>query len=223
MDTSTWTPTGAPPTTSKWALVGRGALAILFGFLVWVWPGLTLLVFTFMFGIFAIAAGLFALLSAVRSTETNKRWWLLALAGVASIIIGILAFVWPGRTTILLLYLVAIWAVVTGILEIAAAFRSRESATSEWLLILGGVISIIFGVILMASPGVGLLALLWLVGLWAVVYGILEIVHAFTGHETAGQVSPQTSPGTMRGPTRGTAMNPPPSQPPMEPPGALPT
>src|SRR5215468_1183921 len=113
MGTSTWTPTGTSPTTSRWALVGRGLLAIVFGFLVWVWPGLSLLVFTFMFGIFAIAGGLFAILWAVRSTDTNKHWWLLVLAGVVGIIIGILAFVWPGKTAFLILYLVAIWAVVT--------------------------------------------------------------------------------------------------------------
>ncbi|HEY7127778.1 MAG TPA: HdeD family acid-resistance protein [Ktedonobacterales bacterium] len=238
MSTSAWAPTGTAPTTSKWSLIARGVLAILFGFLVWVWPGLTLLVFTFMFGIFAIAGGIFALISAIRSTESNKYWWVLAIAGVVSIIIGILSFVWPGKTAILILYLVGIWAVITGILEIIAAFRSRESATNEWLLVLGGVISIVFGVILMALPGIGLLALLWFVGLWAVVYGIVEIVHAFTRHEPAAQVSAQTAQGTYREPTsgtpldrprgttwdqpRGTPLDQPPIQPPPEPPGAWP-
>ena len=221
MSTSAWAPTGAP-TSSRWALVARGLAAILFGFLVWVWPGLTLLVFTFLFGIFAIAAGLFALLGAVRSAEENRRWWLLAIAGVVSIIIGILAFLWPGHAAIAILYLVGIWAVVTGILEIAAAFRSRQTTTSEWLLILGGVISIIFGIVLMASPGVGLLALLWVVGLWAVVYGVVEIVQAFTGRPSHAQMPPQTGQGTYREPSRGTGMNPPTMPPPPEPPGAMP-
>ncbi len=179
MNTPAWAAPGTAPAISRWALVGRGILAILFGFLVWVWPGLTLLVFTFMFGIFAIAAGVFALVSAVQANRRNERWWLMALVGVVGIIVGILAFVWPGHAAIVLLYLIAVWAIVTGILEIAAAFRSREAAMNEWLLVLGGVVSIIFGALLLAFPGVGILALLWLVGLWAVVYGITEIVHAF--------------------------------------------
>jgi uncharacterized membrane protein HdeD (DUF308 family) len=208
MGTSTWIAGGATPAASKWALVARGLLAILFGFLVWVWPGLTLLVFTFMFGIFAIAGGIFALLSAVRAAEQNERWWMLALAGVVGIIVGALTFVWPGRTAIIVLYLIAAWAIVTGILEIAAAFRTRQAATSEWLLILGGVLSIIFGALLLAFPGVGLLSLLWLVGLWAVVYGITEIVYAFTRREQPKQWAATESPME------------PPMQPP--PPGTIP-
>jgi uncharacterized membrane protein HdeD (DUF308 family) len=195
-------------------LIGRGVLAILFGFLVWVWPGLTLLVFTFMFGIFAIAGGVFALLSAMRAADRRERWWLLAASGVVSIIIGILAFVWPVHAAIVVLYLIAIWAIVTGVLEIVAAFRSREAASQEWLLILGGVISIVLGALLLAFPGRGLLALVWLIGLWAVVYGILEIVHAFTGRSYRMPMS--STPPPVRNPPRG------PVEPPMEPPGAIP-
>jgi uncharacterized membrane protein HdeD (DUF308 family) len=205
MNTSAWAAPGTTmPAPSRWALVGRGILAILFGFLVWVWPGMSLLVFTFMFGIFAIAGGIFALVSAVQAGKQHERWWLLAAAGVVSIVIGILAFVWPVHTAVVLLYLIAIWAIVTGILEIASAFRSREAAIKEWLLILGGVVSIIFGALLLAFPGVGLLALLWLVGLWAVVYGIMEIMHAFTSPEYRKQQPPAQQSPMQQPPPSGT-------------------
>lgn len=208
MNTSAWAAPGMAPDASRWALVARGVLAILFGFLVWVWPGLTLLVFTFMFGIFAIAGGIFALVSAVHAGRRNERWWLMALVGVVGIIVGILAFVWPGHAAIEVLYLIAVWAIVTGILEIASAFGSREAATNEWLLILGGVVSIIFGALLLAFPKVGILALLWLVGLWAVIYGIAEIMHAFLSPQYRQQRPPMQQP--------------PPAQEPPTPPGAVP-
>ncbi len=92
---------------------------------------------------------------------------------------GVMAFVWPGITALVLLYLVAIWAILTGIMEISAAFMRRLPVSQEWALGLAGVLSIVFGIILFVRPGAGLLTILWLVGIYAIVFGVLLIVRAF--------------------------------------------
>jgi uncharacterized membrane protein HdeD (DUF308 family) len=165
---------------AKWALILRGILAIVFGILVWVWPGLSLLVLIILFGIFALASGIAALVAAFRAHRSHRGWWLLAVSGVLGIAAGIVAFVWPGETALILLYIVAIWAIVTGVSEIAAAFTPGRTSTDEWLLVLSGVISIIFGILLFVFPGTGLLALVWLLGIYAIIYGITLIISAFS-------------------------------------------
>ena len=181
---------------AKWALILRGILAIVFGILVWVWPGLSLLVLIILFGIFAIASGIVALGAAFKAYRRHHGWWLLAVSGVLCIAAGIVAFIWPNETAIVLLYIVAIWAVVTGVAEIAAAFTPGRTSTDEWLLVLSGVLSIIFGILLFIFPRPGLLALVWLVGIYAILYGITLIVSAFS----VGNLQ-----RTMRGPRAGTA------------------
>jgi uncharacterized membrane protein HdeD (DUF308 family) len=165
---------------AKWALIIRGILAIIFGIIVWVWPGPTLLVLITLFGIFALAGGLSAILAAFRTGRSHRSWWLLALDGVLGIAAGIVAFVWPRETTLVLLFIIAIWAIVTGVSEIAAAFNPARTSADEWLLVLSGVISIIFGILLFIFPGVGLLALVWLIGVYAILYGIMLLVSAFS-------------------------------------------
>jgi uncharacterized membrane protein HdeD (DUF308 family) len=165
---------------AKWALILRGILAIAFGIVVWVWPGMTLLVLIILFGIFALASGVFALAAAWRSFRSHQGWWLLGLSGVVCIAAGIVAFVWPKETALILLYIIAIWAIVTGIAEIAAVFAPGRTAADEWLLALSGVLSIIFGILLFVFPAVGLLAMVWLIGIYAILYGITMIVSAFS-------------------------------------------
>ncbi len=164
---------------AKWLLVVRGILAIVFGILVWVWPGPTLLVLIGLFGIYALATGLFAIAAAARSARSHQRRWLLALSGVLCIAAGILAFIWPGRTALALLFLIGIWAIVSGVSEIAAAFSGNRSTTDEWLLVLGGVVSVLFGIILLVYPSTGLLALVWLIGVYAIIYGVMQLASAF--------------------------------------------
>ncbi len=165
---------------TKWALILRGILAIVFGVLVWVWPGLSLLVLILLFGIFALASGVSALIAAFRAFHRHRGWWLLAASGLLGIAAGIVAFIWPGETALILLYIVAIWAIVTGVAEIAAAFTPGRTSTDEWLLVLSGVLSIIFGILLFIFPGTGLLALVWLLGLYAILYGITLLFSAFS-------------------------------------------
>ncbi len=165
---------------AKWSLIVRGILAIIFGILVWVWPRITLLVLLILFGIFALASGVFALTAAYQAFRKHRGWWLLGLSGVLGIGAGIVAFVWPGETALILLYIIAVWAIVTGVSEIVAAFNAEHTSFDEWLLVLGGVLSIIFGILLFIFPGVGLLALVWLIGLYAILYGVDLLVSAFT-------------------------------------------
>jgi uncharacterized membrane protein HdeD (DUF308 family) len=162
-----------------WALALRGILAVLFGLAAFFLPGITLTVLILLFGAFALVDGIFAIVAAVRAEGHDARWWLLLAEGVLGVLAGIVAFIWPGLTALALLYLVAAWAIVTGILKVVGAIRLRQEIEGEWALILSGVLSVIFGVLLAVMPGVGILALLWLIGAYAVVFGVLLIILAF--------------------------------------------
>lgn len=162
-----------------WLVVIRGVLAIIFGLIALLSPGIALLAIIFVFAAYAIVDGIVALVVGFQEHNRNNRWWLLVLEGVAGIIVGILAFSWPGITSLVLLYLVAWWAIITGIMEIVAAFMLRDAISREWLLALAGILSIIFGILLIVNPGRGLLSLLWLVGIYAIIFGIVLIVRGF--------------------------------------------
>jgi uncharacterized membrane protein HdeD (DUF308 family) len=162
-------------TTNWWVFVIRGFLAILFGILAFLLPGPTLLGLVLLFGIYSIADGIFNIAGAFRAESGQSRWWVLLLEGLVSIAAGVIAFVLPGLTALALLYLIAAWAIVTGALEIAAAIRLRRQIRGEWLLALAGVLSIVFGALLMWRPGVGALALVWWIGAYAIAFGALLI------------------------------------------------
>jgi len=163
-----------------WLLLLRGIAAIAFGLLAFLWPDLTLLTLVFMWGIYAIADGILALWAAISSKggEIAPRWWL-AVVGIAGILAGALAFVWPGMTALVLLMFIASWAIVIGVLQIWGAIRLRKEIEGEWLLGLSGVLSVAFGVIMFAQPGAGALAVVWLIGWFAIVAGCVYIGLAF--------------------------------------------
>jgi uncharacterized membrane protein HdeD (DUF308 family) len=158
-----------------WALALRGVFAVLFGLLTFLIPGITLLTLVLLFGAYAILDGIFDIISAVRAPG---RHWPLVLEGVVGIIIGILTFIWPGITTMVLLYLIAFWAIFTGILEIVAGIRLREVIANEWLLILMGVLSVLFGFLILIFPGAGALAIIIWIGAYALLFGIMLIALA---------------------------------------------
>ncbi len=165
-----------------WAWALRGAAAILFGVGVLVWPKAGLVVLVALFGAFALVSGIFALIDAAQTHEWNPLSWLLVIEGLLGIAAGIVTLVWPGITAVALLLVIAFWAVLTGIVELVAAFRfHRELGTGDaWLVGLGGVASVVFGVLLVAiGPAAGLLALVWLVGFYAIVFGTALLVFAF--------------------------------------------
>jgi uncharacterized membrane protein HdeD (DUF308 family) len=132
-----------------------------------------------LFGAYAIVDGVFSLIAAIRGYRGDQPWWWLALEGLVSIAAGIVAFAMPGLTALVLVFVIAVWAVITGVLEIVAAIRLRQEITNEWWLVAGGVVSVIFGVLLFAAPGVGALALVFWIGAYAIIFGALLVGLAF--------------------------------------------
>lgn len=160
-----------------WLLLLRGLFAILFGVLTLGWPGVTLVTIVFFYGAYALVDGVLAVAAAITGGAPAPRWWL-AVVGLLGIGAGILTFQWPGMTALVLLSLIAAWAIMSGLLHIIGAIRLRKEIDNEWLLILGGLVSLIFGLLLVARPGEGALALLTVIGVYAVVNGILLVSFA---------------------------------------------
>ncbi len=175
-------------TSSWWALVLRGIAAIAFGALAFFWPGITLTALVFLWGAYAIVDGIFAIAAGVKTSDGHKRWWVLLLEGILSIAAGVLAFVIPGITALVLLMLIAAWAIVTGAFEIGAAIQLRKYITGEWLLALAGIASVLFGVALFLNPSAGALAVVWLIGAYAIVFGILLIALGLRLHSLVKSV-----------------------------------
>jgi uncharacterized membrane protein HdeD (DUF308 family) len=174
-----------------WAILIRGVAAVIFGVLAVVWPAITLLALVILFGAYAIVDGVFSLISAVRGVPGESRVWL-ALTGVLGIVIGVVAFAWPGITELVLLMLIAAWAIVTGVFQIISAVRLRRVIEAEWLFILRGVVAVLFGLVIVARPAAGALAVVWLIGIMALAYGVVLVLVAFQarkmghhGHRTA--------------------------------------
>jgi uncharacterized membrane protein HdeD (DUF308 family) len=133
-----------------------------------------------LFGAYAFLDGLFNLISVLRRRRTQLRpWWALVLSGIAGVATGVISFVWPGITALALVYLIAAWALITGVLEIIAAVRLRKEIKGEWLLALSGVFSVLLGVLLAIAPGPGAIALVWYVGTFAIFFGVLMVALSF--------------------------------------------
>src|SRR5690349_7618376 len=163
--------------TRHWWAVGlRGVLAILFGILALVVPGITLIVLIAFFGAYVLIDGIVAIYLAIRGRENNRNWGWLLVEGIAGVLIGIITFRWPGVTTFVLLAFIAAWAIITGVMEIFEAIELRRVIDNEWLLILSGAASVLFGVLLLLFPSGGALALVWLIGIFALIFGILLLV-----------------------------------------------
>jgi uncharacterized membrane protein HdeD (DUF308 family) len=162
-----------------WVLALRGVVGILFGIGAFVWPGATLAALILVFGAYVFVDGIFALVAGIGMRKQIDRWWLLVLEGAAGIILGVLMFRSPDTTALVLLTFITAWSIVTGVIEIATAVRLRKLIANEWLLILSGVVSIIFGALLIALPGAGALSIVWLLGAYALIFGILTLMLAF--------------------------------------------
>jgi uncharacterized membrane protein HdeD (DUF308 family) len=158
-----------------WAVALRGVAAILFGVLALVWPGITVFALVIVFGAYALVDGAFTLLAAFGNRDGGRtrgsRAWLFA-RGITGILTGIIAAVWPGITALALLWVIALWAMVTGVFDIVAAFQLRKEMRREWLLALSGALSVVFGVLLVAWPAAGVLTLVVLIGIAAIAFGI---------------------------------------------------
>jgi uncharacterized membrane protein HdeD (DUF308 family) len=173
---------------SWWALLLRGLVAIAFGVLTWMQPGISLAALVLLFGIYAIVDGVLGVWTAISGRKDNAHWWVLLLWGLVSAAVGVIAFVAPGVTTLALLYYIAIWAIIIGVLQIIAAIRLRAEIKGEWLLGLAGLASVVFGVVLIVHPGAGVLTVLWLIALYAVLSGILLVFLALKMRSLRGRV-----------------------------------
>jgi uncharacterized membrane protein HdeD (DUF308 family) len=172
-----------------WAIVLRGVFAIVFGVLTMAIPGATLIALIVLFGIYALFEGALNIVAAVRGMRGGERWGALLVEGLVSIAAGTVTFLWPGLTAIALVYVIGVWALVTGVFEISAAVRLRKQIHGEWLLALSGVASLVFGVLLMAAPPLGALALVLWIGAYAILFGVLLValgirVHSWSTHDT---------------------------------------
>jgi uncharacterized membrane protein HdeD (DUF308 family) len=157
-----------------WVLALRGVIALLFAVCAFLWPGLTLGVLVILWGAFALVDGIVAVVVGARS-----HWWWLLFFGVLGIAVGVFTLFRPEITALALLIVIAAWAIVRGAFEIAAAVRLRKELSNEWLLIVGGLVSIAFGILVTLVPGAGALAIVWMIGVYAVVIGILMLTLAF--------------------------------------------
>ena len=160
-----------------WVFLLRGLVAIVFGVVAVMWPGLTLAAFILLFAAFALADGAFTLIGALLRRESMWGWHL--VDGIAGVAIGIIALAWPIDTAVVLLYFIAVWAIIYGVIRLVLAVRARKRMELAWLLGLTGIASLLFGAGVILSPGAGALAIVWLIGTYAVLIGVLMLVVAF--------------------------------------------
>lgn len=178
-----------------WVYAQRGLLAILLGVLAVLWPQQTLRIWVLLFGILTLGNGLFAMIGGLVSAVPYEGWWPPVLSGAAGMAIGLLTVLWPEKTTLILTYLIAAWMVITGIFELVAGNQLQRVIMGDWVMGLGGVLSIVLGILLCVYPSAGILSLVWLIGLLTIVLGILLISVAFrlrSLHRDSEGTSPST-------------------------------
>jgi len=166
----------------------RGIAAIVFGVLTLVWPKLTVLALVVLFGIFAIISGISVVAAALQNRDVHG-WGVFLFEGILWLLVGVVALVWPGVTALSFLYLLAAWAVITGILELVAPLSFPMSGGRGVLMVLSGLVSIVFGIVIAIQPVAGLLAVTWLIGIYAIVFGILHLVAYFEARSVSRTLS----------------------------------
>jgi len=162
-----------------WVPVLRGIAAIIFGIMAFVYPGLTVAVLVLLFGAWVLVDGIFRVIGAIGHRSSDPDWGWQLVIGILGIIIGFLTFHAPAITALALVIYIAAWALMIGATEIIAAIKLRHEIKGEWFLILMGIVSIIFAIMLLWNPLPGALALVWLIGSYAIVFGVLGIIFGF--------------------------------------------
>jgi uncharacterized membrane protein HdeD (DUF308 family) len=158
-----------------WSLVIRGLVGILFGIITFAWPGITFAALVIVFGAYSLLDGVFSLVGAVKAAQAHERWGALVFLGVTGIGAGVVTVLWPAITAFVLVCLIAAWAIVTGVFEIAAAVQLRRYIEGEWLLALAGIASLVFGILIMIAPLAGALVIAVWVGAYALVSGVVLV------------------------------------------------
>jgi uncharacterized membrane protein HdeD (DUF308 family) len=158
-----------------WALLIRGIVAVIFGVLAFIWPGAFIAAIVILFGAYALVDGIFAIVTAIRAAQAHERWLPFLLEGIVGIAIAAITYFEPHVTAFALYFTIAAWAFLTGILEIVAAIQLRKQIANELWLILGGVFSLLFGVLMIWRPLSGALAIVWVIGFYAVFFGFSMI------------------------------------------------
>ena len=161
-----------------WAVAIRGVLGIIFGLIALFFPGATILSLVLVFAAYLVVDGIFAIIAAVRAARRHDRWGMLTFEGIINILTGAIAVLWPGLTVIAFIIIMAAWAIVTGALVLAAAFRLNIQH-GRWWLLLSGAASVVFGVLLISAPLAGAVVLTWWLGAYALVFGGALLVLAF--------------------------------------------
>jgi uncharacterized membrane protein HdeD (DUF308 family) len=160
-----------------WLIILRAVVALLFGIMALISAEFTLLFLVYLFGAYVLLDGILAIIVSLQERSSSSRWWVLFLLGIVGIIVGVLSFIHPGNVALVIFYLVGIWLIISGIFGILSAFTLR-AAGGEGLLVIGGIISIIVGIIFLIRPTSSILTIVWLLGVFALVYGIIQIVRA---------------------------------------------
>ena len=161
-----------------WLLIlFRGIIAVLFGIMALISAEFTLLFLVYLFGAYVLIDGIMAIIVSIQERKTTRAWLLVFLIGILGIVVGILSFIHPGNVALVIFYLVAAWLIIAGFFTIISAFM--RAVGNEWLAIIGGVLSIIIGIIFFLHPASSILSIVWLLGIFALIYGIIQIIKAF--------------------------------------------
>jgi uncharacterized membrane protein HdeD (DUF308 family) len=171
-----------------WALTIRGIAAVIFGILAILWPGAAIFAIGVLFGAYAFVDGVFAIIAAVRAAESHERWWPFVIEGIIGLVIAAITFYDVSVTIAALFFTIAAWAFLTGIIEIVAAIQLRKTITNEAWLILGGILSILFAVLMVWRPIAGAVAIIWIIGIYAIIFGIMMIAFSLRLRSHATEV-----------------------------------
>lgn len=169
-----------------WVVLLRGIAAILFALAAFAWPGLTLAVLVVLFGAYTLLDGLFGTIDAIRYRNAMANWWVWLLDGLLGIAVGAFMLLMPGVSAYILLIFVAAWAILGGLLRIFAAIQLRRQIEGEWILIFSGILSVAFGVAIVALPHAGLVSIAWIIGFWALILGLVFVLLALRLRRIAG-------------------------------------
>jgi len=162
-----------------WQVAVRGFIALLFGILLLAWPGVSLFLFAIFFGAYAFVDGIFTLVAAInyKAGAGNRAW--LFVRGICGIIVGIVTFFWPAITELALVLLIGAWALITGVMELTFAFKAVKETGAKWLFVVSGILSIILGLLILIRPIAGIIAVIWIIGAYAIIAGIVLIIVGF--------------------------------------------